>query len=119
MEMEGGKQFTQLECYTELDRTFIEPTAIYRVNNSGQLSDRACMLRIPTGTRLTVQKMHVHNKKVKQTIKSFFESNSLLKSYVTVVAGSSQVFMPLRTEHIHEGNNNTFSLNNLFLFNLR
>jgi len=60
----GGKQFTQLECYTELDRTFIEPTAIYRVNNSGQLSDRACMLRIPTGTRLTVQKMHVHNKKV-------------------------------------------------------
>jgi hypothetical protein len=34
------------------------------VNNSGQLRDRACMLRIPTGIRLTVLKMHVHNRKV-------------------------------------------------------
>lgn len=83
---DGNNEHISLECYTELDASFVDPDQLYRLNNTGQLSDRACMLRIPTGTRLTVVKMHVHNS----------------KTYVTVLAGSSQVFMPLRTEHIHQ-----------------
>uniref|UniRef100_A0A914HQZ4 Uncharacterized protein n=1 Tax=Globodera rostochiensis TaxID=31243 RepID=A0A914HQZ4_GLORO len=81
------RPFVEVECYTQLDRSFVSTDALVRLNNSLQLRHRACMLRVPTATRLTVHDMHTTNR----------------KTYATVLAGSLQVYMPLKTAYIHQG----------------
>jgi hypothetical protein len=59
-----GKLYVEVECYTELDHSYVNPSTLYRLNNTGQLSGRACLLRIPTKTRLTVIQMQTQSKEV-------------------------------------------------------
>ncbi|KAL3077201.1 hypothetical protein niasHS_013190 [Heterodera schachtii] len=84
--------FIAVDCYTQLDRSFISTDAVLRLNNSLALRHRACLLRIPTGTRLTVTEMQTTNR----------------KSYATVLAGASHYELPLRTEYIRKGQNQNF-----------
>ncbi|KAL7076466.1 hypothetical protein ACQ4LE_004372 [Meloidogyne hapla] len=81
-----------VECYTELDASFINSDIIYRVNNSGEVHDRACVLRLPTHMILTILNIKTHDE----------------KSYVTVMAGSSNIFMPLSINHIRSAEKQRF-----------
>ena len=95
------RPYKLLECYTELDRSFVDPSVLYRLNNSQQLAHRACLLRIPTGIRFTVVSMHVHSAKVQPIFSEFYFIFLKFQTYLTALAGSSQIYMPLKTHHIH------------------
>nr|CAD2173390.1 unnamed protein product [Meloidogyne enterolobii] len=73
-----------VECYTELDASFINSNIIYRLNNTAEVRDRSCVVRLPTHMILTIIDIKTHDD----------------NSYVTVMAGSSKIIMPLSINHI-------------------
>ncbi|KAI1701811.1 hypothetical protein Ddc_17445 [Ditylenchus destructor] len=74
-----------IQCYTELDSSFIGGT--HRVNASQQIYSKPCMIRIPTHTEIKFNPVH-------------FLSDD---TYVRVIAGSSIVHAPLASPKVHRG----------------
>ncbi|CAK5086577.1 unnamed protein product [Meloidogyne enterolobii] len=92
-----------VECYTELDASFINSNLIYRLNNTAEVRDRSCVVRLPTHMILTIIDIKTHDD----------------NSYVTVMAGSSKIIMPLSINHIRSGEflfDNYFKLSMLLEF---
>uniref|UniRef100_A0A914L4G6 Uncharacterized protein n=1 Tax=Meloidogyne incognita TaxID=6306 RepID=A0A914L4G6_MELIC len=81
-----------VECYTELDSSFINSNIIYRLNNSAEVHDRSCVVRLPTHMILTIMSIKAHDD----------------NSYVTVMAGSSNIIMPLSINHIRSAEKQRF-----------
>uniref|UniRef100_A0A915MZJ9 Uncharacterized protein n=1 Tax=Meloidogyne javanica TaxID=6303 RepID=A0A915MZJ9_MELJA len=81
-----------VECYTELDSSFINSNIIYRLNNSAEVLDRSCVVRLPTHMILTIMDIKAHDD----------------NSYVTVMAGSSNIIMPLSINHIRSAEKQRF-----------
>ncbi|KAI1701814.1 hypothetical protein Ddc_17448 [Ditylenchus destructor] len=82
-----GRLFTEINCYTELGREFIDKRETYRVNSSNQFLDKPCLVRLPSHS--SVEFTHLQ-----------FGSP---RSYVRVISGSSPIFMPLATIKVHQG----------------
>ncbi|KAL3122561.1 hypothetical protein niasHT_003097 [Heterodera trifolii] len=89
---EDGTPISPISCYTQLDESFVDESRLYRLNNTEQLRGRACLLRIPTGTRFTVERMHTKNQ----------------GTFVGVMAGSSQAYFPMWTGRIFEGHSDMY-----------
>lgn len=83
---EPHERLIRLDCFNELDASFIDDRILFRLGRSQQetAAGRACLVRIPTGSRVTLERLHFASK----------------KSTVTILAGSSPVFLPLRTVDI-------------------
>jgi len=61
----------QLECFTELDQRFIFSGRTYRLVATGKMPNGACLIRIPTGSRLTVSQMGTTTSEVNKPIGIF------------------------------------------------
>ncbi|KAL3074132.1 hypothetical protein niasHT_033340 [Heterodera trifolii] len=85
--------FHRVDCFSEMERRHIVPQVItYRLENIKKLRNGICLVRIPTRSRVTVTQMNTNN----------------VKSYVKFIAGSTQLSMPLHTDHIHSGQHENF-----------
>ncbi|KAI1727753.1 hypothetical protein Ddc_05070 [Ditylenchus destructor] len=78
------RPYTEIDCNTEMDETFIGDN-IYRLKNSKE-DTQACLVRIPTQTRITLKPVRIHSD----------------ETYVRIIAGSSNVFMPLASQKIYQ-----------------
>ena len=105
-ESQQQERLIRLNCYNELDASFIDNSLLFRLTTGRNIAvtDRACLIRIPTHSRLTFERLHFTSKMVmRRTFTSDSNIPCHFQSSVTILAGSSPIYLPLRTEDVHAG----------------